>query len=61
MTEGPYYIDGEEFRRNITEGRPGAPLTLHPAGRERLATCRPSKGAVVDIWHADSSGLYSGF
>src|ERR687885_772244 len=28
QTEGPYYISGEKLRRNITEGRPGAPLTL---------------------------------
>src|SRR5919198_1249702 len=25
------------------------------------ATCKPIKGAVVDIWHADASGVYSGF
>ena len=28
MTEGPYYLDGEKVRRNITEGLPGAPLSL---------------------------------
>ena len=26
MTEGPYYLDSEKVRRNITEGLPGAPL-----------------------------------
>ncbi len=31
LTEGPYYIAGEKVRRNITEGRPGAPLTLRLA------------------------------
>jgi len=25
------------------------------------STCKPIKGAVVDIWHADASGVYSGF
>ena len=28
QTEGPYYIPNERVRRNITEGRPGAPLVL---------------------------------
>jgi len=25
------------------------------------STCRPIKGAAVDIWHADAGGVYSGF
>ena len=60
MTEGPYYIDGEKLRRDITEGRPGQPLALRLAV-VNASTCKPIKGAVVDIWHADSSGIYSGF
>jgi len=60
LTEGPYYIDGEKLRRNITEGKPGAPLTLRLAV-VNASTCRPIKGATVDIWHADASGVYSGF
>ena len=60
QTEGPYYIAGEKVRRSITEGRPGVPLLL----RLRVvdaSTCRPIKGAAVDIWHADALGVYSGF
>jgi protocatechuate 3,4-dioxygenase beta subunit len=60
MTEGPYYIAGEKLRRNITEGRPGARLDLRLTVVD-AATCRPITGAVVDIWHADATGLYSGF
>ena len=60
MTEGPYYIDGEKLRRNITEGRPGAPLTLR-LGVVNASTSKPIKGAIVDIWHADAAGVYSGF
>ena len=60
LTEGPYYIAGEKVRRNITEGRPGAPLTLKTAVVDS-STCRPIKGAAVDIWHADAGGIYSGF
>jgi protocatechuate 3,4-dioxygenase beta subunit len=60
LTEGPYYIAGERVRRNITEGRPGVPLTLH-LGVVDASTCRPIAGAAVDIWHADAGGVYSGF
>ncbi len=60
LTEGPYYIAGEKVRRNITEGRPGAPLTLRLAV-VNASTCKPIAGAAVDIWHADAGGVYSGF
>ena len=60
LTEGPYYIAGEKLRRDIREGHPGRSLTL----RLRVlnaSTCKPIKGAAVDIWHADAAGNYSGF
>jgi protocatechuate 3,4-dioxygenase beta subunit len=60
QTEGPYYIANEKVRRNITEGRPGTPLTLRLAVVD-ARTCKPIKGAAVDIWHCDASGTYSGF
>ncbi len=60
QTEGPYYISGEKLRRNITEGRPGTRLDLHLTVAD-ATTCRPIKNAVVDIWHADAGGTYSGF
>ena len=60
LTEGPYYIAGEKLRRDIREGHAGTLLSL----RLRLlnaSTCKPIKGAAVDIWHADAAGNYSGF
>jgi len=60
QTEGPYYIANELVRRNITEGRAGTPLTLR-AFVVDASTCKPIKGAAVDIWHADAGGVYSGF
>jgi protocatechuate 3,4-dioxygenase beta subunit len=60
QTEGPYYIDGEKLRRNITEGRPGTRLTLK-LKVVNASTCKPISGALVDVWHADASGVYSGF
>jgi protocatechuate 3,4-dioxygenase beta subunit len=60
QTEGPYYIANEKLRRNITDGRPGTPLTLRLTVVD-AKTCKPIKGAAVDIWHCDASGIYSGF
>jgi protocatechuate 3,4-dioxygenase beta subunit len=60
QTEGPYYIAREKVRSNITEGHPGAPLRLRLAVQD-AATCKPIKGAAVDIWHCDAGGAYSGF
>src|SRR5438105_2068885 len=60
LTEGPYYIANEKVRRNITDGRPGTPLTLRLAVVD-ASSCRALKGASVDIWHADALGVYSGF
>ena len=60
LTEGPYYIAGEKVRRDIREGHRGTPLTLRLTVLN-AATCKPIKGAAVDIWHADAAGNYSGF
>jgi Dioxygenase len=60
LTEGPYYIANEKVRRNITNGRPGTPLTLRLTVVD-ASSCKPVKGAAVDIWHADAGGVYSGF
>jgi protocatechuate 3,4-dioxygenase beta subunit len=59
MTEGPYYLPGEKVRRNITEGLAGAPLTLRLAVVD-ASSCKPIKGAAVDIWHCSAVGKYSG-
>jgi protocatechuate 3,4-dioxygenase beta subunit len=58
MTEGPYYLDVNLIRRDITEGRPGVPLALSLTV-ERASTCKPIKGATVEIWHCDAGGTYS--
>lgn len=58
-TEGPYYLALDLMRADITEGHAGIPLdiaftVLEPDGR-------PSAGALVDVWHCDAAGNYSGF
>ena len=59
QTEGPYYLPGDKLRRNVTEGKAGVPLTLKLTVLD-VSTCKPIKGAAVDIWHADAGGVYSG-
>jgi protocatechuate 3,4-dioxygenase beta subunit len=64
-TEGPYPLDlsGSEefFRSDVTEGRPGLPLTLTMTLVDVNAGCAALEGARVDIWHTDADGVYSGY
>jgi protocatechuate 3,4-dioxygenase beta subunit len=56
---GPFYLDLDLLRSDITEGRPGFPLDLY-LQVVRLSDCLPIAGAVVDLWHASAGGRYSG-
>jgi protocatechuate 3,4-dioxygenase beta subunit len=59
QTEGPYWIPNRLTRRRITEGRPGVPLALSLTVLN-ATTCRPIRGADVEVWHCDAGGVYSG-
>jgi protocatechuate 3,4-dioxygenase beta subunit len=56
--EGPFYVALERIRSDIRLGRTGVPLRLRITVTD-ASTCRPLKGAAVDIWHADGLGAYS--
>ena len=58
--EGPFYFDPDLVRRDITDGRPGAPLDLSLRIIEH-GPCTPVSNARVDVWHADARGIYSGY
>ncbi|WP_405518614.1 intradiol ring-cleavage dioxygenase [Streptomyces canus] len=58
--EGPYYIDADKIRRDVTEGKEGIPLLLDIRVIDS-ETCRPIRNAAVDIWHCDAVGVYSGY
>ena len=68
QTEGPYFVDGMPNRSNIRSDssngsiQQGIPLHLviHVYGIEKNGSCSPLKGAKLDIWHANSQGVYSG-
>lgn len=56
---GPYYLDLDRVRSDITEGRDGVPFRLDLTVLRASEGCRPVAGAAVDVWHADVSGTYS--
>ena len=58
-TAGPFPLDEQFDRRDITEGYPGHPLRL--GLRVVDGSCALLPGAVVEIWHADATGDYSAF
>lgn len=57
LTEGPYYSTDTPVRSNITAGQVGTKTTLTITVVDK--TCKPVKGAKVDIWHASAAGVYS--
>ena len=59
QTAGPFYLDDQRLRRDVTDGKPGVPLTLRLEVVD-ASTCRPLRRAAVEIWHCDASGVYSG-
>ena len=60
QTEGPFYFDIGEIRREITEGKPGTPL-LVALRFVAAGSCEPIRDVFVDIWHTDADGQYSGY
>jgi protocatechuate 3,4-dioxygenase beta subunit len=60
VTEGPYYLDLDKVRRNVTEGKHGLRLDLRIKVVD-ADTCKVHENAAVEIWHCDARGTYSGF
>jgi protocatechuate 3,4-dioxygenase beta subunit len=67
QTEGPYFVDDMPNRSDIRSDpsdpsvQEGIPLHLviHVYSAGNNSSCTPLKGARVDIWHANSHGIYS--
>ena len=69
QTEGPYFVDNMPNRSDITSDtsddsvQEGIPLKLvinvYDVDGDS-GSCIPLKGALVDIWHANPQGIYSG-
>lgn len=59
QAEGPFYLDLDSLRRDISEDRVGMALKL--VVQVQSAECSPLRDLVVDVWHCDADGVYSGF
>lgn len=57
LTLGPCYAETLE-RMDISEGYDGLPTRL--AFRVVDTDCNPVEGVIVDVWHCDTAGVYSG-
>ncbi|WP_327088008.1 intradiol ring-cleavage dioxygenase [Nonomuraea sp. NBC_01738] len=58
-TQGPYYFDADKIRSDIREDRPGVELKIAIKVQDS-EKCAPVADAVVEIWHCDAAGVYSG-
>jgi protocatechuate 3,4-dioxygenase beta subunit len=64
-TEGPYpdktgmINNSAYYRRDVTEGKPGLPLTLVLTVVNANSACSAVANANVEIWHCDAAGNYS--
>jgi protocatechuate 3,4-dioxygenase beta subunit len=56
-TEGPFFKARSPRRSNLRE--PGiAGRAVELSGLVLTRSCRPVRGALVDLWHADDKGVY---
>ena len=64
-TEGPYYFNADLFRQDIrTDSDTGDfhdGLQLNMTFEVIDLDCNPIPNVLVDIWHTDKDGLYSGY
>jgi protocatechuate 3,4-dioxygenase beta subunit len=64
-TDGPYPLyssRGSAIQRvNITDGKTGIPLNIAITVRNVNNSCTVLANAIVDIWHCDKDGYYSGY
>ncbi|KAI0596481.1 Intradiol ring-cleavage dioxygenase [Biscogniauxia sp. FL1348] len=56
---GPYWVGGEAMRSDVAEGQGGVPVHLELQFVD-VATCAAVEGLLVDVWHANATGVYSG-
>lgn len=61
LTEGPYFADGTLERSDIVSGQSGLPLELAIGFYDASSnSCGALSDVLVDIWHANALGDYSG-
>ena len=57
--EGPFFFCTNPGSADISRGQAGTPLVI-ALRAINAATCQPIVDAVIDVWHCDAKGLYSG-
>ncbi len=66
QTEGPFFVEERLERSDLRpksptgDLKPGVPLALTFRVFGVGEGCRPLEGAIVDVWHCDAQGDYSG-
>ena len=58
---GPFYTRGAPEQTELCGSGSGGKERLIVSGRVLGAECKPLAGALVEVWHADAHGDYSGF
>ncbi len=61
VTEGPYWLAGALVREDIREDREGVEVQYTFTVVDQANDCAPLENALVEIWHADALGEYSGY
>ncbi len=59
VTQGPYFVDGEYVRSNITEDQEGV-YTYVDVELIDVSTCEPVSDIYIDFWHCNATGVYAG-
>jgi protocatechuate 3,4-dioxygenase beta subunit len=61
VTEGPYSLEGALVREDIREDKEGFEVQYTFTVVDLANDCAPLADALVEIWHCDHLGEYSGF
>ena len=56
---GPYFVTGEYYRTNVTDGQEGVPVHLEYQYID-VSTCDAATGLYLETWQANATGVYSG-
>lgn len=59
LDEGPNYVKGSYVRSDISEDQTGV-LSYVDIELIDVSTCTPIPGVYLDVWHCNSTGVYSG-
>ena len=61
VTEGPYSLDGALIREDIREEKEGVEVQYTFTVVDQDNDCAPLADALVELWHCDALGEYSGY